>query len=192
MKRYLPMAALLALGIGACLPASGGSGSVSHLSLDDVGGKRHYLSDYIGKRKAVVMAFWATWCVPCKEELPVLQKIYERERANGLEIIAIAMDGPETQAQVGAQAQQMGLTFPVLLDTDSRAVALYNPKRAAPMLRIFDADGRIAYSHTTFRPSMARKLERKIVSVLRGGGTDGSDRRRPSRRRTRVAQDDDD
>ncbi|MCA9673381.1 MAG: TlpA family protein disulfide reductase [Myxococcales bacterium] len=191
MKRYLlAIAATLAALSSACVPAKGGSGSVSHLSLDDVDGKRHYLSDYIGRKKAVVMTFWATWCVPCKDELPVLQKIYERERDRGLEIIAIAMDGPETQAQVGAQAQQMGLTFPVLLDTDSRAVALYNPKRAAPMLRIFDEDGRIVYSHTTFRPSMARKLERKITSVLRGG-RDGDDSRRPRRRRRRVAQDDD-
>jgi len=188
MKRYLTLAALTVLLCGACVPAKGGSGSVSHLSLDDIDGKRHYLSDYIGRKKAVVMTFWATWCVPCKDELPVLQKIYERERDRGLEILAIAMDGPETQAQVGSQAQQMGLTFPVLLDSDSRAVALYNPKRAAPMLRIFDADGRIVYSHTTFRPSMARKLERKIVGVLRG---DGNDSRRRGRR-TRVAQGDDD
>jgi peroxiredoxin len=171
MRELAIRSAALALVCTVSCVAGGPGGRVAnvpHLALEDTDGRTHFLSDYIGRKKTVVVTFWATWCIPCKDELPVLQEIYKREEENGLQVVAISMDGPETLARVGPFVRQMGLTFPVLLDTDSRAVALYNPKRAAPMLHIFDAEGRIVYSHTTFRRSQARALKRKIRAVLRG------------------------
>ena len=184
----------VAISATACVTGGGkGSANVPHLRLDDIDGRTHYISDYIGRNKAVVVSFWATWCAPCKDELPVLQEIYEREKGNGLQVLAISMDGPETLSRVRPVAKQLGLSFPVLLDTNSRAVAFYNPKRQAPMLHIFDKNGRIVYSHSTFRRSQARALKKKILAVMEGRLTKKREPREPrEKRRRRPRRDDDD
>jgi peroxiredoxin len=143
----------------------GGQANVPNLSLQDVRGRTHYLTDYIGE-KVVVMSFWATWCMPCRQELLVLQKIYETHREEGLEVLAISVDGPETQAGVRSFVRQAGLTFPVLLDTETRVSALYNPRKQMPTLHIFDRTGRIVFSHSTFQPGEAQSLRARILRVL--------------------------
>jgi peroxiredoxin len=169
-KKPLRYAALLSLTLllGACVTTGGGRPNVPDLPLEDTNGKRHYLSDYVGRKKAVVMTFWATWCMPCRQELSVLQELYDKHRGSGLEILAISLDGPETMSRVRPFIKQNGYSFPVLIDRESRAVALYNPKRQAPMLHIFDKQGRIVYSHGTYQPAQAPLLRRKVRAALSG------------------------
>jgi peroxiredoxin len=170
-----PLALLLCTVLGpltACVTSGGtGAANVPNLALQDVDGRTQYLSDHIGQ-KVVVMSFWATWCQPCRQELLELQKVYDKERERGLEVLAISIDGPETQAGVRAFVKQYGFTFPVLLDSDTRCAALYNPRKLAPMLHIFDRAGRIVFSQSTFQPGEAAALRDKILSVLRGESKD--------------------
>ncbi len=181
--KALGCAVTLALALGACATtASGGRANIPDLPLEDTNGKRIYLSDVVGRKRAVVMTFWATWCMPCRQELSVLQALYDNHRDGGLEILAISLDGPETMSRVRPFIKQNGYRFPVLLDRESRAVALYNPKRQAPMLHIFDADGRIVYSHGTYQPAQAPLLRRKVRAALAG---QLSPKARRSRRRDR-------
>jgi len=167
MKRaLLPLAMLSAL--GACVTGGGGGGgaaNVPHLALRDVDGRSHYLSDYVG-RKVTVMSFWATWCMPCRQELAVLQELYVEHAREGLEVLAISVDGPETAGRVRPFVKQSGWTFTVLLDSETRATSLYNPRKQMPMMHIFDRTGRIAYTHTTFQPSQAEELKRKVLDIL--------------------------
>lgn len=161
---------ILALALASCATTGkGGTLNVPHLMLRDVDGVQHDISDYVGK-KVVVMSFWATWCMPCRNELNVLQKVYAKHKEQGLEVLAIATDGPETIARVRPFVKQSRWTFHVLLDTETRASALYNPRKTMPMLHIFDRDGRIVYTHTTFQLGQAKALRGKILSVLRRGG----------------------
>jgi len=164
-----PAALLLSGCVAAgCVTSSGGMVNVPHLSLRDIDGQSHTLSDYVG-RKVVVMSFWATWCMPCRQELGLLQEVYLKHAAEGLEVLAIAVDGPETVGRVRPFVKQSGWTFPVLIDSETRATALYNPRKQMPMLHIFDRWGRIAYSHTTFQPGQAPALRQKILEVLAAG-----------------------
>lgn len=163
-----------------------GESNVPDLPLEDTNGKRVYLSDVIGHNKAVVMTFWATWCMPCRSELAVLQDLYQKHRSEGLDILAISLDGPETMSRVRPFIKQNGYTFKVLIDRESRAVALYNPKRQAPMLHIFDARGRIAYSHGTYQPAQAPFLRKKILQILRS-----SPGKAPTPERKKRGDDDD-
>ena len=167
--RLLAPALLLVLACGGCGARAAGSGApnVPHIALRDVDGRNHYLSDYIGQG-VTVMSFWATWCLPCRQELDVLQKLYARHQGEGLRVLAIAVDGPESVARVRPFAKQSGWQFPVLVDRDTRVARLYNPQKKMPMLRIFDRDGRIVYTHTTFQPGEADALRRRVLSVLRG------------------------
>lgn len=165
MTRPLLCLALL-LAAGGCVTGGGGGpANVPHVALRDVDGKNHYLSDHIG-RKVTVMAFWATWCMPCRQELNALQEIYVEHAREGLEVLAISVDGPETVGRVRPFVKQNGWTFPVLVDSETRAAALYNPRKQMPMLHIFDRDGRIAYTHTTFQPGHAPELKRRILDTL--------------------------
>ncbi|MGH7326955.1 MAG: peroxiredoxin family protein [Polyangiaceae bacterium] len=115
---------------GASSSASLSSGTVaSDFSAQDTNGATLHLSDYLNKN-VIVIDFWATWCQPCLEEMPHLRRLYEANKANGLVVIAVSMDGPETVAEVPSFAQRNRLTFPVVLDQDSHVASVYNPRKA--------------------------------------------------------------
>jgi len=78
-------------------------------------GESFQLSQQIGK--VVVVNFWATWCVPCRAEMPAMQAFYDKHKAEGLEILAISMDEARDVAQVRAVAHQY--SFLVALKSDA-------------------------------------------------------------------------
>ncbi|ACY18735.1 alkyl hydroperoxide reductase/ Thiol specific antioxidant/ Mal allergen [Haliangium ochraceum DSM 14365] len=162
--RALLMIALLA-SLGACGGAQSGASSSGppDFALRDLDGRTVRLSDYSGK--VVLLNFWATWCVPCSAELPHLQRLYEAY-APDLVILAISMDGPETVAKVGPQARRYGLSFPVLLDEETRVAGMYNPKRAAPFTVVIAADGRIASKRQGYSAGDEIALEAELKSLL--------------------------
>jgi peroxiredoxin len=153
--------------LGACV-TTGSASNIPALPLQDVSGKTQYLTDFIGTgQKVVVMSFWATWCQPCRQELTVLEKLYRKHKEEGLEILAINSDGPDGQSGVRSFVMQQGWSFPVLLDTETRVAALYNPRKAMPMMHIFDRQGKVVYSHSTFQPGEAAVLKAKVLEILR-------------------------
>src|SRR5262245_54853918 len=79
-----------------------------------------------------VLAFWATWCIPCIGELAQMQGVYDRLSPRGLKIYAISTDGPDTISRVPGFAAQEKWTFPVLYDSDTQVLARYNPKGDIP------------------------------------------------------------
>lgn len=96
------------------------------------------LSDYRGK--VVFLNFWATWCPPCRMELPAMEKLYEKLKNQQFIILAVNIDGGDPQA-VKNFVQSMNLTFPVLLD-DGNVSRIYNVN-AIPTSFIIKKDGTI-------------------------------------------------
>ncbi len=86
-----------------------------------VGGGSDSLAAYRGK--IVLMNFWATWCPPCKEEMPALEQLYRADRSRGLVILGI--DQGESAATAGAFARAHGVTFPILVDEDQQYASSY-------------------------------------------------------------------
>lgn len=134
-------------------------------TLRDLDGRQVRLSDFLGKN-VVVINFWATWCIPCQAELPLLQQIYEREKGRGLVMLGLSMDGPETIAQVASYAQRYRLTFPVLLDEETKAVAVYNPKRTAPLTVEIDRKGVIARIRAGYSAGDEKLIADDVASLL--------------------------
>lgn len=134
-------------------------------SLETIDGGQFTLSDHVGK-DVIVMSFWATWCGPCKVELPHLDALYNEEKDNGLVIVALAMDEPTTVAEVAPTAERLGLTMPVALDTNQRAVALYNRSRSAPMTVVIDKQGRIVHQAAGYNPGDEVKLAQEVRTLL--------------------------
>jgi cytochrome c biogenesis protein CcmG/thiol:disulfide interchange protein DsbE len=89
---------------------------LDNFSLPDLNGKAVQLSDYAGR--PVLINAWATWCPPCQMEMPDLNAYYQKYRSQGLVILAV--NAGETASQASTYVLQLGLTFPVLLDSDER------------------------------------------------------------------------
>lgn len=106
--------------------------------LKDLRGKEVSLSDLKGKR--VFVNFWATWCPPCKAEMPELEKLYQETKDSDLVIIAV--DLGEDKATVQKFIEKNKYNFQVLLDTNNEAAALYGI-RSIPTSYFIDKDGYI-------------------------------------------------
>lgn len=167
--RSVSRAVCLAWLLAGC--ASTGSGdnttaNASDFALRDDRGREVRLSDYL-KKKVVLITFWATWCAPCSNELPALQRLYDKYKAEPFVVLGISMDGPETIAGVVPMTRQLGLSFPILLDQETRVVGLYNPKRAAPFGVLIGLDGNVAKRRDGYSPGDEVDIEREVLALLR-------------------------
>lgn len=113
-----------------------------------------------------VLAFWATWCVPCTGELAKMTGVYERLKSRGLNIYAVSIDGPDTMSRVPGFASGEGWPFPVLYDSDTQIMARYNPKGDIPFYVVLDADGTVLKTHQGYVKGDVVKLEQFLDEKL--------------------------
>jgi thiol-disulfide isomerase/thioredoxin len=82
--------------------------------------------DLAGLRgKVVLLNVWATWCHPCREEIPALQRLYETRRGEGFEVIGVSVDATGSDAAIRSFADEFGMTYPVWRDPDERVQSLF-------------------------------------------------------------------
>jgi cytochrome c biogenesis protein CcmG/thiol:disulfide interchange protein DsbE len=124
------------------------------------------LSDLRGQ--VVVLNFWATWCPPCRAEMPALQQVYAKYRDQGFAVLAV--DVAEGEAQVTPFADQQGLTFPILLDRDGSVSNLYQV-RAMPSTYFVDRSG-VIRQVTLGGPMTAAFIESQVTGLLAGEAND--------------------
>jgi peroxiredoxin len=109
-------------------------------TLTTLEGKQRSLHD--SKGKVVILNFWGTWCEPCRQEMPVIQKMYETYHDKGLEVIAVNI--AETAVSVSSFVQQVGITFPIWMDTEQEVMQLYGVG-SIPSTFVIDPTGVIRY-----------------------------------------------
>jgi len=134
-------------------------------ALKDLGGDTVRLQDFIGK-DVILINFWATWCIPCVKELPHFDGFHKKYGEEGLTVLTITVDGPETVAKVKPFMERYGYTFPVLLDTESRVIALYNPRVILPYTVLIDRRGRIRHAHQGYSLGDEKTVEAELVALL--------------------------
>ena len=109
-------------------------------SLEDMDGNRFTLSDLRGE--VVIVNFWATWCPPCREEMPSMQRAWEQLQAEGVMMLAVNVgESADTVFQFTANYP---VDFPLLLDLDSSVLGQW-PVQGLPATFVVDSEGRIAY-----------------------------------------------
>lgn len=108
-------------------------------SLESLEGTRVSLSSFKGK--VVLLSFWATWCGPCKQEMPAMQTLYQKLRGKGFKVVAVDM--MEDKATVAKFVKTSGYTFPVLIDSTGEVGGGPYGARAIPTNYIVDKGGRI-------------------------------------------------
>jgi len=153
----------LLLALIATPPARAG-GKATNFTVRDINGKYVRLSDF--SKQLVVVNFWATWCKPCMVELKHLEKLYKKYKAKGFVVLAVSMDGSETQAKVKPFVRRYKLTFPVVVDSETRIVKLYNPKHAAPF-SVYVKKGRVVKQREGFQVSDLPAIEKEIQDLLK-------------------------
>jgi peroxiredoxin len=131
-------------------------------TLHTVGGQAATLSAYRGK--VVILNLWASWCGPCRAEMPAIQKVYAANRDRGLEVLAINSTIQDTAVDAQAFAQNLSLTFPILLDPDG-AVSRRYLLRALPSTFFIDRKG-VIRTVVFGGPMSAATVETKIEALL--------------------------
>ncbi|MCF6210915.1 MAG: TlpA family protein disulfide reductase [Gammaproteobacteria bacterium] len=114
--------------------------SAPGFTLKNLLGENASLSDYHGK--VVLLNFWATWCAPCRKEMPSMEKLWQTYREQGLVILAVSTDNGG-EPRIKNFVRRLNLTFPILLDPDSLASDRYQVS-GIPVSFLIDRQGRIA------------------------------------------------
>ena len=138
--------------------------------LNALGGGALRLSDYRGK--TVVLNFWASWCPPCRREMPDFQELWEERGPGGpddLVILAVNLLPEDTVAAAEAFVDEFGLTFPILFDTSGGAVARRYGVEALPATFFIDRDGIVRT--TALGTVVGHLLEVGVADADTAGGT---------------------
>ncbi len=147
MISILRIAALL-IGVGAAAAVCGAAdlklwsgGPPPALELKDLEGRSHLLGDYRGR--VVLINFWATWCEPCRAEMPSIQRLKEKLAGRPFAVLAVNLDEPESR--IRKFLSQMKVDFTILLDPERKAARVWDA-RILPASFVIGPDGRIRYN----------------------------------------------
>ena len=164
-KRVALFAALLAVAVlaGCSRPASPAS-DVPQFSFSSLEGKTVAMKDL--SNKVVIVDFWATWCGPCREEIPHLNELYSELKGKGLEIVGISMDTDGTDG-VKDFAHEFRIQYPIVMG-DERVAESFGGIIGLPTTFIIDRQGRVAKKYIGLPPAADMS---RIVKELVGGSS---------------------
>lgn len=133
-------------------------------TLDDLEGKKASLSDYKGG--ALIINFWATWCIPCIKEMPDLEKLYKERKKDGLELLMINVK--ESKEVVKKYIEKGGFSFRVLLDENGDVLREYQVF-GLPSTFFIDKKGIVQYYYMGQLTVGITKMGLKSISVIKPG-----------------------
>ena len=114
--------------------------------------------------QVVLVNFWATWCGPCRKEMPHLNRIADKYRASGLVMLGVNIDDDVRKA--ADVANKLGVNFPVLLDTDKNVSRLYDLS-SMPSTLVIDRSGRVRYVHRGYQDGYENLYDKQIRDLLK-------------------------
>ena len=135
-------------------------------TLETLDGKKVSLSDYKGR--PVVVNFWATWCGPCKVEMPWFEEFRKQYAAQGFEVLGLTDDVDEGKEKIAKVAGKIGVTYPILM-TDGKVQTAYGGLDVLPMSFYVDKNGLIVAETAGLGPK--DEVEAHIKQTIASGGT---------------------
>jgi len=163
-KKWTTVFLFVIMGLMTSMTAEAGA-SAPDFTLRNLKGKQVSLSDFKGK--VVLVNFWATWCAPCKTEMPHIQKMYTDFKDKGFEVLAISVDEARDISKIKPFIKRNRYTFQVLLDKQTKVVKVYNPDQTYPLNVLVDRNGEIAWSKGSYSPGEEKILRAKVEELIK-------------------------
>ncbi len=132
-----------------------------HFTLASADGAQMSLDGLLASHKAVLLNFWATWCPPCREEIPDLIRLQEKHGGDDFTIVGI--DIGESAARVKAFAEKAGINYPLLLDADSGVAESYGVV-GIPTSLLVTSDGRVLGTYHAATPQLFTDVEKALAA----------------------------
>ena len=151
----------LALSLSVSLQAAELTGKAPDFTLKSSSGKNIKLSELRGE--VVLLNFWASWCGPCRQEMPLLDKLQERYGSYGFKVLGVNVE--EDSAKAKKLLKDIPVSFPILFDDKNRASEAYKVA-AMPSTVMIDRDGNMRYLHKGYKPgdeATYRKWVKKLI-----------------------------
>ena len=159
-------AALCALALLALPHAAGAAtaptGLAPDFTLHAADGRNVRLDELRGQ--VVLVNFWATWCGPCRSEMPHLDQLYQKYHKSGFVLLGVNID--DNPATALSTAQKLNVSFPILLDTDKKVSKLYD-LNTMPSTIVIDRDGKMRFLTRGFHAGTERDYEQQIRGLLK-------------------------
>ncbi len=146
---------------GICIAADLIGEQAPDFALRSTSGKNFRLSEF--RSEVVVLTFWSDWCGKCRSALPILDSVYNQYKFDGLQMLAVDVDGD--LAAAGEFATENGIVYPVLADSDQSVSRAYDLKQM-PLSVVLDREGRVRYVHAGLGKSDGQILATQVAELL--------------------------
>lgn len=157
LKLLLALLAAIALG-----HAAQAADAAPDFTLKANGGGNLRLSEHRGE--VILLNFWASWCGPCRQEMPLLETLHQRYGELGFSVLGVNVD--KDPAKAAQLLRDIPVSFPVLLDDQGSVAARYDVS-AMPTTVLIDRDGNMRYLHRGFKPGYEDSYEQQIKALIR-------------------------
>ena len=161
-KLFLITIFLLASLANTNLSANTISGEAPNFTLKSNSGKNIKLSELRGQ--VVLINFWASWCGPCRQEMPELKKLYSKYKKLGFTILGVNVEEDNTEALKIIKDDK--ISFPVLFDTENKVSRLYDVT-GMPTTVLVDRNGNMRYLHRAYKPGDIDKYKKWVKQLIR-------------------------
>jgi len=164
VTRTLAVALVAGWLVAGSAQADGDLGRVPPIAARDLDGAAFSLDDAL-EQGPVVISFWATWCKPCRKELPEVQKILAAYKEKGFSVVAISADGPADEAKVRPYVRSQKFEFTVIPDPDGELQRRFQVE-ALPTTLLVTAEGMIVHRSVGYRRGDEILLENRVRFLL--------------------------
>ena len=163
MKYIIRLTALMSL-LFLALSVNAGTitGKAPDFTLKSNSGKNLRLSDFRGQ--VVMINFWASWCGPCRQEMPILDQLSKRYGKLGFTLLGVNVEQDSSKAN--AYLKDIPVSFPILYDTANQTSKLYNVN-AMPTTVLVDRNGNMRFIHHGYKPGYENDYKKQIKALIR-------------------------
>ncbi len=144
------------------LPAASLTGPAPDFTLKSRGGENIKLSELRGQ--VVMINFWASWCGPCRQEMPLLDQLYQRYQPMGFTLLGVNVE--EDSRAADKILKEIPVSFPVLYDKKNQVSESYQV-RAMPSTFLIDRDGKVRYLHKGYQPGYEEEYQQQIRELVK-------------------------
>src|SRR5688572_17013214 len=162
--KFLKVFALAGVLAASVSLAGDGAGRAADFRLDARGGKQLGLNELKGQ--VVMINFWATWCGPCRQEMPLLEDIYKKYKPMGFTMLAVNVEPDSKAAEAWLGKLSKPVSFPVAFDTESKVSKMYKVA-GMPSTVFVDRKGNVRVMHKGYKPGDENFYLTQIRSMLK-------------------------